>query len=379
VNQTVDALRQPKHRPFSPAYKSSHSVAKFNIKYHKMLDYEGNLLVANIPDIAHNQQQLIKLYQSMVSTRLFDKKATFLQRRGQLGTYPSSLGQEAIGATIGCLMRDEDVLFNYYREYAAQFMRGVKMSEILLYWGGNEQGMNFQKARHDFPICVPIASQVPQAVGAAYAMQLRKQQRVAVCVLGDGATSKGDFYESINAAGTWNLPIIFVINNNRWAISLPQDKQTHAQTLAQKAIAAGIAGEQVDGNDTIALYCRLKKALEKARSGAGSTVIEALTYRLCDHTTADDASHYRNQQEVQEHWRYEPIQRLKYYLIKQGYWSEADEEKLYSQSQEKVEIAVKEYLNTPEQSPESMFDYLYETLPDTLAEQRNSVMVKEPK
>lgn len=379
MNETVGALRKPKHRPLSPIYKSCHSVAKFNIKYHQMLDYEGNLLVANIPDIANNQQQLIKLYQSMVSTRLFDKKATFLQRRGQLGTYPSSLGQEAIGATIGCLMHDEDVLFSYYREYAAQFMRGVKMSEILLYWGGNEQGMNFQKARHDFPICVPIASQVPQAVGAAYAMQLRKQQRVAVCVLGDGATSKGDFYEAINAAGTWNLPIIFVINNNRWAISLPLDKQTHAQTLAQKAIAAGIAGEQVDGNDTIALYCRLKKALEKARSAAGPTVIEALTYRLCDHTTADDASHYRNQQEVQENWHYEPIQRLKYYLIKQGYWSEADEVKLYRQSQEKVEIAVKEYLNTPEQNPESMFDYLYETLPDTLAEQRNSVMVKEPK
>ena len=379
MNETVKASRKQPHTPFSPTYKSCHSVAEFNIQHHKMLDYEGNLLVTKIPEIANNQQQLIKLYQAMVSTRLFDKKAILLQRRGQLGTYASSLGQEAIGATIGCLMHDEDVLFNYYREYAAQFMRGVKMSEILLYWGGNEQGMNFQKARHDFPICIPIASQVPQAVGAAYAMQLRKQQRVAVCVLGDGATSKGDFYEAINAAGIWNLPIIFVINNNRWAISLPQDKQTHAQTLAQKAIAAGIAGEQVDGNDTIALYCRLKKALEKARSGAGATIIEALTYRLCDHTTADDASHYRNQQEVQENWHYEPIQRLKYYLIKQGYWSNADEEKLYSQSQEKVETAVKEYLNTPEQSPESMFDYLYETLPDTLVEQRNSIMVKEPK
>ena len=379
MNETVKVSRKQPYKTFSPTYKSCHCVAKFNIKHYKMLDYEGNLLVTNIPEIANNKQQLIKLYQAMVSTRLFDKKATLLQRRGQLGTYASSLGQEAIGATIGCLMHDEDVLFNYYREYAAQFMRGVKMSEILLYWGGNEQGMNFQKARHDFPICVPIASQVPQAVGAAYAMQLRKQQRVAVCVLGDGATSKGDFYEAINAAGIWNLPIVFVINNNRWAISLPQDKQTHAQTLAQKAIAAGIAGEQVDGNDIIALYCRLKKAIEKARSADGATIIEALTYRLCDHTTADDASHYRNQQEVQENWLFEPINRLKCYLIKQGYWSETDEEKLYIQSQEEVEIAVKEYLNTPAQKPESMFDYLYETLPDTLVEQRYSVMVKEPK
>lgn len=357
--------------------KFAKPVAHFDIQYHQMIDNEGHLVTSPTPEIASDKALLIKLYQAMQKTRMFDKKAIALQRRGQLGTYASSLGQEAIGSAIGSAMRDEDVLFPAYREYAAQFLRGVKMSEILLYWGGNEQGMNYQGPRRDFPICVPIASQTPQAVGAAYAMQLRGEKRVVVCVLGDGATSKGDFYESLNAAGTWKLPVVFIINNNRWAISFPQDQQTHAQTLAQKAIAAGVDGEQVDGNDVLALYSRIELAIKKARSGAGPTVIEALTYRLCDHTTADDASRYRPEEEVQENWRYEPIKRFNHYLAEMDYWSEADEEKLIAHCQDEIESAVHEYLNTPAPAPESMFDYLYATLPDSLAEQRKAVLRKE--
>ena len=372
---TVLISRQQKMHKQEQEYSSS--VAHFDIQYHQMIDYEGNPVVFPLPEIANDRDLLIKLYQAMLKTRLFDKKAISLQRRGQLGTYASSLGQEAIGVAIGSIMKDEDVLFPAYREYAAQFLRGVKMSEILLYWGGNEQGMNFQGPRGDFPICVPIASQAPQAVGAAYAMQLRGEKRVAVCVLGDGATSKGDFYEAINAAGTWDLPVIFIINNNRLAISLPQNKQTRAQTLAQKAIAAGIAGEQVDGNDVLALYSRIQQAMDKARSGAGPTVIEALTYRLCDHTTADDASRYRSEKELQENWRYEPIKRLNLYLTQRGYWSDKDEEALIARCQDEIESAVNEYLNTPAQTPESMFDYLYATLPDSMVQQHDSVMRKE--
>lgn len=352
-------------------------VAHFDIQYYQMIDYKGNPVASPLPEIGKDSDRLIELYQTMLKTRLFDKKAIALQRRGQLGTYASSLGQEAIGAAIGSIMKKEDVLFPTYREYAAQFLRGVKLSEILLYWGGNEQGMNFQGPRGDFPICVPIASHAPQAVGVAYAMQLRGEKRVAVCVLGDGATSKGDFYEAINASGNWNLPIVFIINNNRWAISLPQHKQTHAQTLAQKAIAAGIAGEQVDGNDVLALYSRIEQAMDKARSGAGPTVIEALTYRLCDHTTADDASHYRSDKELQENWLYEPIKRLNLYLTEKGYWSEVDEAKFVARCDDEIESEVNIYLHTPAQAPESMFDYLYATLPDSLMQQRDSVRCKE--
>ncbi len=329
----------------------STQVAHFDIHYHQALDHDGKPVVPLSPEIANNADALRKLYQAMVNTRLFDKKAISLQRRGQLGTYASSLGQEAIGAALGILMKKEDVLLPAYREYAAQFLRGVKMSEILLYWGGNEQGMNFQTARRDFPICVPIASQAPQAVGVAYAMQLRGEKRVAVCVLGDGATSKGDFYEAMNAAGNWNLPLVFIINNNHWAISLPLERQTQAQTLAQKAIAAGIDGEQVDGNDALALHSRIEQAMDKARNGDGATVIEALTYRLCDHTTADDASRYRSGEELQQNWLYEPINRLKLYLMEKGFWSESDEESLLAQCNEEIESEVKAYLDTPAQSP----------------------------
>lgn len=351
-------------------------VARFEIQYHQVIDYEGTP-VSPLPEIAHHPEQLINLYTAMVKTRLFDKKAVSLQRRGQLGTYASSMGQEAIGAAIGSIMKKEDVLFPAYREYAAQFLRGVKMSEILLYWGGNEQGMNFQGPRRDFPICVPIASQVPQAVGAAYAMQLRGELRVAVCVLGDGATSKGDFYESINAAGAWDLPIVFIVNNNRWAISLPLENQTRAQTLAQKAIAAGIAGEQVDGNDVIAMYSRLELAMEKARRGDGPTLIEALSYRLCDHTTADDASRYRSEKELTENWLYEPVKRLNLFLTQMGHWSKADEENLLSRCHDEIESEVKVYLNTPGQTVQSMFDYLYATLPASLEPQRCSASQEE--
>ena len=377
MNKQATVLKSRQQKMHMQEQEYSSSVAHFDIQYHQMIDYQGNPVTSPLPKIANDRDRLIKLYQAMLKTRLFDKKAISLQRRGQLGTYASSLGQEAIGTAIGSIMKKEDVLFPAYREYAAQFLRGVKMSEILLYWGGNEQGMNFQGPRGDFPICVPIASQAPQAVGTAYAMQLRGEKRVAVCVLGDGATSKGDFYEAINAAGTWDLPVIFIINNNRLAISLPQNKQTRAQTLAQKAIAAGIAGEQVDGNDVLALYSRIQQAMDKARSGAGPTVIEALTYRLCDHTTADDASRYRSEKELQENWRYEPIKRLNLYLTQRGYWSDKDEEALIARCQDEIESAVNEYLNTPAQTPESMFDYLYATLPDSMVQQHDSVMRKE--
>ncbi len=345
----------------------------FNIHYHQILTADG-LVVGNLPDFAKQPKQLIALYRLMVKTRLFDEKAISLQRRGQLGTYASSLGQEAIGTAIGSAMTEDDVLFPGYREYAAQFSRGVTMTDILLYWGGNEQGMNFKGQRHDFPICVPIASHAPQAVGAAYAMQLRHEKRVAVCVIGDGATSKGDFYEAINAAGTWELPIVFIINNNHWAISMPREAQTRAETLAQKAIAAGFSGEQVDGNDVIVLKHRIEKALDKARTGIGPTLIEALTYRLCDHTTADDAGRYRSKQELKDQWHYEPLKRLKNYLKRSNYWSDKDEQELSASCHDEIEQAVNLYLHTSPQPSESMFDYLYQSIPDSLEEQRASAI-----
>src|SRR5262249_27965600 len=156
---------------------------------------------------------------------------------------------------------------------------------------------------HDFPFCVPVASQAPHAAGVAYAFKLRKEPRVAVCLFGDGATSKGDVWEAMNFAGVWKLPVVFVAINKQWAISVRQRLQTAAQTLAQRAIAAGFVGEQVDGNDVMAMRAAMDTAIEAARAGEGPRLIEALTYRLGDHTTADDAARYRPPEDVQQHWK----------------------------------------------------------------------------
>src|SRR5207247_5332372 len=180
---------------------------------------------------------------------------------------------------LGSAMGREDVLVRSSRDHPAQFLRGVTMTESLLYWGGDERGSGFAGPRHDFANCVPIATQVCHAVGAAYAFKLRHEPRAAVCLLGDGGTSRGDFYEGLNMAGVWQVPMVLIVNNNQWAISVPRSLQSAAQTLAQKAIAAGIGGRQIDGNDVMAARPAAVEALAKARAGGGPTLIEALTYR----------------------------------------------------------------------------------------------------
>ncbi|MGH8581457.1 MAG: pyruvate dehydrogenase (acetyl-transferring) E1 component subunit alpha [Gammaproteobacteria bacterium] len=348
-------------------------VARFDIYYTQFLDHNAEL-GRELPAAFRDPKDLIPLYQAMVRTRLFDKKAIALQRTGQLGTFASCLGQEAIGVAVGGMMRTEDVLLSSYRDYGAQFLRGVRMLDILLYWGGDERGMSYPSApRHDFPICVPVGSQTCHAVGVALAMQYRKEARVAVCILGDGATSKGDFYESINIAGVWRLPVVFVINNNQWAISVSRSTQSAAETLAQKAIAAGIRGEQVDGNDVIAVSYAVSNAIDSARHGGGASIIEALSYRLGDHTTADDARRYRSEEEVKRQRQYDPIERVRKYLVHSGCWGEEEETQLQQRCTTEVETAVSQYLDTPPQAPETMFDFLYATLPAALAEQRQEV------
>src|SRR5919106_2681596 len=266
-------------------------VAEFAIEHSQFLDPSGRA-TGPLPEFAREPAALIPLYRAMVLTRRFDAKAIALQRTGRLGTFASSLGQEAVVVGLASAMRAEDVLLPSYRETGAQIYRGVSLDELLLYWGGDERGSDFAGPTHDFPVSVPVASQCLPAVGVGYAMKLMREPRVAVCVCGDGATSNGAFYEAINCAGAWRVPAVFVIVNNHWAISVPRSAQTAAGTLAQKAIAAGISGEQVDGNDVIAVRWVVEEAIGRARAGEGPAVIEALTFRLSDHTTADDASRY---------------------------------------------------------------------------------------
>ncbi len=310
----------------------------------------------------------------MVLTRTFDAKAVALQRTGRLGTFASSLGQEAVAVGIGAAMRPDDVLLPSFREQGAQFIRGVSMVELLLYWGGDERGSDFAGPREDFPICVPVGTQASHAVGVALAFRLREEKRAAVCVIGDGATSKGDVYEAMNLAGVWRLPVVFIVNNNEWAISVPRRAQTAAETLAQKAIATGFAGEQVDGNDVIAVRATVERALQRARDEGEPCLIEALTYRLSDHTTVDDASRYRDDAEVSARWKEEPIARLRTYLADAGLWGKEEEDRLLADCNERVNDATEQYLATAPQSPESMFDHLYADLPNALADQRASLL-----
>jgi pyruvate dehydrogenase E1 component alpha subunit len=349
-----------------------HLVAQFEIFRRACLAPDGTPLT-DLPNFASDRELLVSLYRAMVLARTFDLKAVSLQRTGRLGTYAVSLGQEAVGVGIASAMLPEDVLLPSYRDNGALLWRGVKMEDILLFWGGDERGSNWSGPVHDFPFCIPVGSQAPHAAGVGYTFRYRKQPRVAVCIFGDGATSKGDVWEAMNFAGVWKLPVVFVVNNNQWAISVPLKLQTASQTLAQKAIAAGFPGEQVDGNDIIAVRAAAEDAIATARAGGGPRLIEMVTYRLGDHTTADDAARYRSPEDVQTRWKEEPIARLRAHLVSRLNWRKAEEEEVATECERRVEAAIEHYLATGPRAPETMFDHLYAALPSAYADQRKEV------
>lgn len=339
----------------------------------RVLDVDGKV-VGTMPEFGRDPEELLKLYRALVLTRTFDTKAVALQRTGRLGTYASSLGQEAVSVGAAAAMQPNDVFVPSFREHGGQLWRGVTLKELFLYWGGDERGNDFAGPRGDFPNCAPVGSHTPHAVGVALAFRLRGERRASVCVFGDGATSKGDFAEGLNMAGVWQVPAVFVINSNGWAISVPRAKQSAAETLAQKAVAAGIPGEQVDGNDVIAVRAVTGRALARARQGGGPALIEAVTYRLCDHTTSDDASRYRDDAEVSRHWPAEPLVRLRNFLVRSGHWDKEREEALLRECAGAVERAAEEYLATPPQPVSANFDYVYAEAPAELVEQREAAM-----
>jgi pyruvate dehydrogenase E1 component alpha subunit len=348
------------------------SVATFNVRHLQFMN-ENSELAQPLPDFA-TDDTLLRLYRHMSLTRVFDNKAVNLQRTGQMSTYPSSRGQEAIFVGIGHALQPTDIHCPYYRDQGTLLMRGVSMAEIFSFWGGDERGAAYANpaVAEDFPMCVPIAGQSLHAVGVAYAVKYRRQARAVLTTCGDGATSKGDFYEALNLAGTWKLPVVFVVNNNQWAISINRDAQSGAQTLAQKAFAAGMEGIQVDGNDVIAVRQAAADALHKARTGGGPTLIEALTYRLCDHTTADDAKRYQPAEDVKAAWKLEPLLRLGRFLEAKGLWSRDHEAQLLEELTKEVETGVQEYLVRPAQPVTAIFDNLYAHLPQSLLAQRAS-------
>jgi 2-oxoisovalerate dehydrogenase E1 component alpha subunit len=341
-------------------------LIQFELDYIQYINQHGHW-IANAPDFA-TDQWLKVAYQHMVMNRVFDQKAIALQRTGRMGTFPSSLGQEAFGVGIGMALEEDDVFVPYYRDHGAHLLRGHKIEDLLLYWGGDERGSAAGPSQ-DFPVCVPIATQITHAAGAAAALKIKGKDNIALVSIGDGGTSKGDFFEGLNVAGVWQLPMVVLVNNNQYAISVPRSMQCGAPTLAQKAIGAGIHGVQVDGNDVVAVYQAILEARQRAADHKGATLIEAMSYRLGDHTTADDASRYRSHDEVKAAWEKEPIKRLQVLLSEQGIWNADMEKSWQARCSKLVDDGVNTYLQVKQNTPESMFDHLYQEWPESMNEQ----------
>ncbi|OGT26050.1 MAG: pyruvate dehydrogenase (acetyl-transferring) E1 component subunit alpha [Gammaproteobacteria bacterium RIFCSPLOWO2_02_FULL_42_14] len=348
------------------------TIATFQISYLQYLN-EQHESVQPFPAFA-TPNFLLDVYKRMTLLRVFDTQMVNLHRTGKIGTFPSSQGQEALFVAIGLAMAKEDVLCSFYRDHGTLIQRAYALTDILAYWAGDERGNLSNPNNHDFPICIPIAGQCLHATGVAYAINYRHEKKAVVTSVGDGGTSKGDFYEAMNLAGAWQLPVVFVIDNNQWAISVPREKQTASQTLAQKAIAAGLDCLQVDGNDVIAVFDAMKNALTQARDNHKATVIEALSYRLADHTTVDDASRYSDAEEKKAAWKKEPIARLGFYLESKQLWNRDKEAALQHECKIIVEKAFQDYFARDKQKPTSMFDYLFEQLPNADIDQYNELL-----
>lgn len=293
---------------------------KIELKNHveslSILDPDGNADESLVPKI--EPAELRRLLRAMLLARRYDERMLKLQRQGRIGTYGPALGQEAASLGPAYVLKKTDWLIPSFREPAAMLFRGWPIERLILWWGGNEIGAVTPEGVRDTPICVPVASQCLYGAGVAWGCKLRNDGSIAVCFVGDGGTSEGDFHEAMNVAGAFQLPMFCIIQNNHWAISLPRNKQTASTTLAQKAIAYGFNGIQVDGNDIFAMIRAASEAAELARSGGGPTLIEAVTYRLGVHTTADDPKKYRAEEEVEEWKCRDPLSRFYKYLKKQG-------------------------------------------------------------
>src|SRR5512132_1404535 len=281
-----------------------------------ILDSEGNLDTALEPKLAADD--LKRLFRAMVLGRRLDERMLKLQRQGRIGTFAPIKGQEASQLGSVFTLKPTDWMVPSFRETASMVWRGWPIEKILALFAGQLEGGQPGPEQHDLPIIIPVSPQLPHAVGIAYGIQYRGENAVVMAYFGDGATSEGDFHEAANFAGVWHVPVIFVCQNNQWAISVPLKKQTNSRTIAQKASAYGFPGIQVDGNDVLAVYAASREAVERARAGQGPTLIECVTYRLGVHTTADDPTKYRTAEEVAEWERKDPLTRFSAYLQKRN-------------------------------------------------------------
>ncbi len=340
------------------------------MEYLSILNEKGQLDKKLEPDIS--EDVLLRMHRAMLLARKFDERMLNLQRQGRIGTFPPIKGQEA--AQLGTIahLRSGDWMVPAFRETAAEIWRGRSLESIIIYNNGYNEGVDIPADRNDMPISVPVGSQILHAVGLGWAAKYRKKDDVAMTFFGDGATSQGDFHEGLNFAAVFQVPVVFVCQNNHWAISIPLSKQTRSKTLAQKAAAYGMPGIQVDGNDILAVYAAAQEAVARARSGGGPTLIECVTYRLMMHTTADDPKRYRTDDEVEQWSKRDPMIRFEKYLEEKGLLSEKKRNQVESEVLEAIQAAIDGAERQMETlgDPLEMFDHAYADIPSYLNEQK---------
>jgi pyruvate dehydrogenase E1 component alpha subunit len=341
-----------------------------DIDYLQVLDENGKLDTSLLPKEV-DDNMIIDMYKRMLYVRAVDAKILSLQRQGRAVTYAPLLGEEATQIGTALAMGGNDIFVPAFRQHAVYLTRGLPLETLLIYWRGYEEGNAIPKDVKGMANVVPVATQMPHASGIAYAQRYLKTGAAVVAYVGDGGTSEGDFYEALNFAGVWSAPLVVIIENNQWAISMPRKKQTVAQTLAQKAIAAGIPGMQVDGNDVIGVYKATKDALANTKDGP--TVIECITYRMGIHTTADDPTKYRDQEEVDFWAKRDPLLRVRNYLTAHGLWSDDIQSQAEAANMKTIDEAVNK-AEAFKPDPKLIFTSVYSYMPDILQQEMDAAV-----
>lgn len=338
-------------------------------KMFQVMDNNGKVINKEwFPDLS--DEEIVRLYKDMLFVRTLDFMIVSYQRQGRLYTYPPNYGQEAIGVAAGRVMRPDDWLVPAFRELGAYLAKGVTMKEIFMFNMGYEEGLKFSEANHVLPFSVPIASQLLHATGIGYAAKFQEKDEVVFTFCGDGGTSEGDFHEALNFAGVWKVPVVFVVQNNQYAISVPVKMQTASVNIAVKSKAYGIRGIKVDGNDIFAMLAALRTAHEYARTEKQAVLIEAVTYRKGAHTTSDDPTKYRTSEEEKEWDLKDPLRRLRLFLEKKKLWSDADEERLTDEYKKEIDRQFAETEKSVQYPLEDVFRYTYVEMPQVLRDQQ---------
>jgi pyruvate dehydrogenase E1 component alpha subunit len=321
-----------------------------------------------VADAPFDLDMAVRLYRAMVFARTYDRKSTALQKQGRLATYAPFEGQEAAQVGSAAALEPDDWMVATYRDAASMWMQGYPMDLLFAGRTGDERGGSPPVPVNVMPPSITVGGHMVHAVGLAWAERMQGSNRIAMTYFGDGATSEGDFHEALNFAGVFEVGCVFFCQNNGWAISMPRESQTASETIAQKSIAYGIPGLQVDGNDLFAVYEATREAVTRARLGAGPTLIEAVTYRIGPHTTADDPTRYRSEDDSWK--RRDPLERVRLYLSERDRWTQEWQDRVEEQASEEIERAVEAAEALPAPGAGAVFDAMFAELPPILAEQR---------